>query len=169
MNFLDFLHKVNQQDGSDMRMPFAFDTFREEDTTTLVVQSDALVNEKNEITGFLITTELKNDYKHSQECPCLVETQGYLELPNCKGDELKTHIKDFIISYQGYLIELMILSGSTEELTEFELVNYKNWDRKDLLCQPIELKDQVNYLGLSHWAALELTNHINLWLTAANN
>lgn len=164
MQIMDFLESIAHPCLNEIIIPFAFDTIHDEDTTTLTVKSAAYVDQQKNVTSFQLEVELKNHYAYTNECPCLISLQTYLSMPPLETQAREAAIREFIIDYQDKLIETMIKSDSTDLLLDVEMDKYETWEKSDLLQEVEELKNDCNYIGLSHWAAINLENHIKGWL-----
>ena len=165
MNIQIFLNRISTNIGANQLYPFSFNSYLDEDTTSLRVKSIAEVAANDLIVGFHLQAELYNNYAFSQECPCLIELNQFLKAPVI-GDDLDKTAHDFAIEYQYSLIKQMIKSNSTDELTDEEIIAYENWDRSDFLMPIKPNTEIVSYLGLSEWAAKNIEIDVKSWLNS---
>ena len=161
MNIYNFLDKIHTTKSSEHLYPVFFDVFEDEDTTSLQVESFAIVGRDKNISGFKIKTSFHNNYSHTNECPCYLELEFQVDVPSGSAS---TWQHEFVISFQDSLIQGIINNKYTDDLTDDELQAFKQWDRKALLDAPESLEDVVSYIGLSSWAASCMERHISKWI-----
>lgn len=162
MNIQKFLSLNLKTENRLTAYPFLSEYFDIEEPNMRCL-SYALVNPDQEVKGIKTVVELSNYMPHSEECPCFIDTEWMVDYPNISKNQIDGYLKENAIKFQRHIINLMI--DHEYELTDVELEAISSWDKQDLLQQPDELEDVMNYIFISCKAADWMEQHMRNWLT----
>lgn len=144
---------------------FREEIYRDEDTTHALIATYTQKNDERQPDGFLIKFRLFNHFKGSGECPFddLITVTIPQPEANLNADQLQQLINSTAISFQAILLDNLAAGGygSADDMRDHELNLIEQWDRKSLLKDDL---DDMSYIHLAYWAALQLTIDLQHWM-----
>lgn len=163
MNIQEFLSQNLKKSRNLTYVPFLSEYYDAE-TPYMRCLSFALVDEGQQIKGFQTEIELVNDMPHSNECPCLINLDWIIDFPKLSKDQLEDYLLKIAIKFQEKVLCIMMEGKATDDLTDVELKAIDTWDKTQLLSQPAQLDEVMNYIYISNMAASWLIEHMRKWL-----